>query len=157
MGEGLNPDESRDAASVLSGVGMLVGKPTYLATDPLAIQKGWPEISQDIKKCQIKARGPGHQCMNLSTPQPFRFDKWGDSPQKYTPRVADSDHKLLPCQPLRGYNRCRRDQGLLPPQPPSPSLDHWFKRDSSSVSTASSMSSLSDRSEGSWHSQRGRQ
>ena len=96
--------------------------------------------------------------MNLSTPQPFRFDWCIDSPQKDSPGDANSDHKLLPCQPLRGQNcnRCRRDQGLLPPQTPLPSPDHGFESDSSSVLTTSLMSSLSDWSEGFWHPWRGR-
>ena len=65
--------------------------------------------------------------------------------------------ELLPCWPPRGQNcnHCRRDQGLLPPQLPSPSLDHGFESDRSSVSTVSLMS-LSDRSKGSRHSQQGR-
>ena len=41
----------------------------------------------------------------------------------------------------------------LLPQLPSPSLDHGFKSDRSLLSVASSMSSRSDRLDGSWHSQ----
>ena len=74
MGEGLSPDESRDAAFMLTGAGTWVGKPAYLATDPLTIQECWQEIAQAVTKCQIKARGPGHPCMNPLTSQPFRFD-----------------------------------------------------------------------------------
>ena len=74
LGEGLSPDESRDAAFVLTGVGTWAGKPAYLTTDPLTIQEGWQEIAQAVTKCQIKARGPRHACVNLLTPQPFRFD-----------------------------------------------------------------------------------
>ena len=135
------------------------GKPAYLATDPLTIQEGWLEITQAKTECQMKVRGPGHLCVNPLTPQLFRFDHVGDSPQKDTPRNANSDHKLLPCQPLRGWNchQHRREQGLPPPQLPLPSPDCRFKSDRSSVSTASSMSSLSDRSKGSWHPQQGRQ
>ena len=120
LGDGLSPAESRDAAFMLTGVGTWVGKPAYLATDPLTIQEGWQEIAWAITKFQIKARGPGHLHMNPSTPQPFRFDQRQDSPQKDTPGDVNSDHKLLPCQPPRGqnHNRCRRDQELPPPQPP---------------------------------------
>ena len=53
-------------------------------------------------------------------------------------------------------NQCWRDWRLIPPQPPSPSLDHGFESNRSSVSTASLVMSQSDRSEGSWHSQHGR-
>ena len=59
LGEGLSPDESRDAAFVLTGVGMWVGKPAYLAADPLTIQEGWWEITQAITKCWIKVRSLG--------------------------------------------------------------------------------------------------
>ena len=143
---------------MLTGVGTWVGKPAYLAADLLTIQEDWWEIAQAITKCQIKARGPRLPCVNLSTQQPFRFDQQGDSPQKDTPRDANSDHKLLLHQPLRGWNcnRHRRDLGLLPSQPPLPSPDWGFESNRSLVLTASSMSSLSDQSEGSQHPWRGR-
>ena len=56
---------------------------------------------------------------------------------------------------LRGqnHNQHRRDQGLPPPQLPLPLPDHGFESDRSAVSTASLMSSLSDRSKGSQHPQ----
>ena len=38
---GLSPHESRDAAFMLTGAGTWVGKPAYLAADPLTIQEGW--------------------------------------------------------------------------------------------------------------------
>ena len=44
-------------------------------------------------ECQIKARGPGHLHVNLLTPEPFRFDHLGDSPQKDTRGDANSDHQ----------------------------------------------------------------
>ena len=155
MGEDLNPGEFSDPAFVLTEAGPWVSKPAYLATDPLTIQEDWQEIAWDITECQIKVRGPGHPCVNPSTPQPFLFDHLGDSPQKDTPRDANSDNQLSPHWPLRGqnHNQHRRDQGLSPPQLPLPSLDHRFKSDRSSVSTASLISSLSDRSEGSKHPQ----
>ena len=74
MGEGLSPDESRDATFVLTGAGTWLGKPAYLATDTLTIQEAQWEIAQAITKCQIKVRGPRHPHVNLLTPQPFRFD-----------------------------------------------------------------------------------
>ena len=40
LGEGLSPDESRDATFMLIGAGTWVGKPAYLAADPLTIQEG---------------------------------------------------------------------------------------------------------------------
>ena len=153
FGEGLSLSKSKDTPFVLTEMGTWVGKPAYLAADPLTIQEGRWEITQAITECQIKARGPGHPHVNLLTSQLFRFNYLGDSPQKDTPGDANSDHQLPPHQPPRGqkHNQCRRDQGLPPPQPPSPSPDHGFESDRSSVSTASSMSSLSDRSKGSQH------
>ena len=74
LGEGLSPDESRDAAFMLTGAGMWVGKPAYLATDPLTIQDGQQEIAQAVTKCWIKSRGPKHPCVNPLTPQLFQFD-----------------------------------------------------------------------------------
>ena len=65
-------------------VATLVGKPAYLATDPLTTQEGRWEIAKAVTQCQIKVRGPGYPCVNLSTPQPFRFYHLGDSPQKDT-------------------------------------------------------------------------
>ena len=52
-----------------------------------------------ITELHIKARGPGHPCVNPSTPEPFRFDHLGDSPQKDNPGDANSDHQPSPCQP----------------------------------------------------------
>ena len=60
LGEGFSPDESRDVAFVLTGVGTWVGKPAYLTADPLTIQEGQWEIARAVTKCWIKARGPGH-------------------------------------------------------------------------------------------------
>ena len=80
LGEGLSPDESRDAAFMLTGVGTSVGKPAFLAVDTFTIQEGWWENTWAITKYQIKVRGPRHPCVNLLIPQPFRFDQQGDSP-----------------------------------------------------------------------------
>ena len=68
MGEGLSLGESRDTTFVLTGVGTWVGKPAYLATDPLTIQEGHQESAQAITECQIKARGPGCQCVKTVEP-----------------------------------------------------------------------------------------
>ena len=40
LGEGLTSDKARDATFLLTRVGMWVGKPAYLATDPMTIQEG---------------------------------------------------------------------------------------------------------------------
>ena len=39
-GEGLTTDEARDATFLLTRVGTWIGKPAYLATDPMKIQEG---------------------------------------------------------------------------------------------------------------------
>ena len=104
LGEGLSLGESGDTAFMLTGVGTWVSKPAYLATDPLTIQEGWQEITQVVTECQIKTRGPGCPHVNPLTSQPFRFNHSGDSPLKNTPGDANSDHQLLPHQPLRGQN-----------------------------------------------------
>ena len=82
----------------------------------------------------------------------------GFSPKR-GPGDASFDHQPSPHRPQRGWNHnwCQRDQRLIQPRPPTPSPDHGFESNRSSVSTASSVSSQSDRLEGSWHSQHGRQ
>ena len=97
--------------------------------------------------------------MNPSTLQLFRFDCPRASLQKDSPGDANSNHQPMPHQPPRGWdhNRCRRDQRQPPHQLPLPSPDPGFESNRSSLSTTLSMSSISDRSEGSWHSQCGRQ
>ena len=74
LGKGLSPDKSRDVIFVLTGVGTWIGKPAYLATDPLTIQEGQQEIAWAITEHWIKARGSGHPHVNPLTPQPSRFD-----------------------------------------------------------------------------------
>ena len=124
LGEGLSLGESRDATFMLTGVGTWLGKPVYLAADPLMIQEGCWEIAQGKTECQIEGRGPGHPLVNLLTPQPFTFDHLGDSSQKDTPGDANSGHQLSPHHLTKGQNgnQCRRDQGQPLPQPPIPQL-----------------------------------
>ena len=73
------------------GEGTWVGKPAYLAADPLTIQEGWWEIAQAMTRMPwIKVRGPcASTCESMSTPQPFRFYQWGDSPQRDIPGDAN--------------------------------------------------------------------
>ena len=80
LGEGLTMDEAKDAAFLLTGAGMWVGKPAYLATDSMTIQEGWWAIAQAVMDCWVKVRGPGLPPVNLLTQQPFRFDHPGGSP-----------------------------------------------------------------------------
>ena len=159
MGEGLTADKARDAAFLLTRAGMWVGKLAYLATDPMIIQEGWWAIAQAITDHQVKVRGPGHPWINLPAQQPFRFDHLRGSPLKDTSGDGGSNCQPSPCQAPRSQdcNRCQRDQRPPLPQFPSPSLDHGFESDRSSLSMASSMLSRSDGSDGSWHSRWGRQ
>ena len=77
---GLSLGKAMDATFVLTGGGTWVGKPVYLAADPLTVQEGRQVIAQAITKCWIKVRGPGHLYVNSLTPRPFRFDCPRDSP-----------------------------------------------------------------------------
>ena len=74
MGEHLTADETRDAASLLTGVGTWVGKLAYLTADPMTIKESWWAIAQAIMDYQVKVREPGYPHVNLLAQQPFRFD-----------------------------------------------------------------------------------
>ena len=158
MGEGLTMDEARDAAFLLTGACMWVGKSGHLAADPMTIQEGRQVIAQAVTDCQVRARGPGHPHVNPMAQQPFRFDHPRSSPIKDASEDGGSDHQPSPHHPPWGWdcNMCQRDQKPLSPQFPSPSLDCGFESDRSSISMASSMLSRSDRSDRSQHPQWGR-
>ena len=83
--EGLTTDEARDATFLLTRASTWVGKPAYLAADPMTIQEGQQVIAQAITDCQVKVRGLGDPCVNPSIQQPFRFDCPRGSPLKDTP------------------------------------------------------------------------
>ena len=51
MGEGLTTDKARDAAFLLTGAGMWVGKLAYLAADPMTIQEDRRAIGQAVSDC----------------------------------------------------------------------------------------------------------
>ena len=51
MGEGLTTDEARDAAFLLTGAGMWVGKSAHLTVDPMTIQEGRRAIAQAVSDC----------------------------------------------------------------------------------------------------------
>ena len=106
----------------------------------------------------MKARGLGYPHVNPLTQQPFRFDCPRDSPRMDNPGDLSPNHQPLPHQPSRGWdhNRYWRDHMQPPHRLPSPSPDHGFKSNRSLLLMASSMSSMTDRSEGSQCSQGGR-
>ena len=59
MGEGLRADEARNAALLLTGAGMWVGKLAYLTAIPVTIQEGKRAIAQAVSDNRVKASGPG--------------------------------------------------------------------------------------------------
>ena len=124
----------------------------------MTIQGGRRAIAQAISDCQVKVRGPGCPCVNLPAQQPLWFDPPRSSPPKDAAGDCGSDHPPSPCWPSRGQecNRHLRDQRPQSPWFPSPSPDHGFKSNWSSLSMASSMSSRSDQSDRSRHSRWGR-
>ena len=159
MGEGMTMEEARDAAFLLTGAGTWAGKLAYLTPDPVTIQEGKGAIAQAVTGCRVKVRGPGHLWVNLSAQQPFQFNPLRNSPPKDMSGDCSSYYPPSPHWPSRGQecNRHWRDQRLQSPWFPSPSPDHGFKSDRSSLSTTSLMSSRSDQSDGSRHSRQGRQ
>ena len=159
MGEGFTTDEARDATFLLTGAGTWMGKLAYLTADSMTIQEGKRTIAQAVSDHQVKVRGPGCPCVNLLAQQPFQFNPLRSSPPKDASGDCSSNYPLSPYWPSRGqeHNRHRRDQRPQSPQFPSPSPDHGFKSDRSSLLAMSSMVSRSDWSDGSRHSRWGRQ
>ena len=82
MGEGLKLDEARDAAFLLTGAGMLVGKLVYLTADPMMIQEGRRAIAQAILDNRVKVRGPGCPQVNPLAQQLSEFNTPRTSPPK---------------------------------------------------------------------------
>ena len=146
LGEGLMADKVKDAAFLLTGAGTWVGKSAYLTADPMTIPKCKRAIAQAVSDNRVKARGPGHPLVNLPAQQPFQFNAQRESPPKDMSGDCSSDYPRMPHQPSRGQecNSRWRDQRPQSLRFPSPSPDHGFESDRSSLSTTSSMSSRSD-------------
>ena len=108
MGEGLRMDEARDAAFLLTGAGMWVGKSAYLTTDPMTIQEGKRAIAQAVSDNRVKVRQPGHAWVNLPAQQPFRFNTQRTSPLKDVSRNYGSDNQQTPQWPSQGLGHNRR-------------------------------------------------
>ena len=151
MGEGLRVDEARDAAFLLTGAGMWVGKLVYLTTNPMTIQEGKRAIAQAVLDNRVKARGLRCPQVNLLAQQPFKFNTQRTSLLKDVCRNYSSYNHQTPQQPSwgQGHKRRWRDQWPWSPRFPSPSPDCGFESDRSSLSMVSSMSSWSDHSDGS--------
>ena len=80
MGEGLKADEARDAAFLLTGAGMWVGKLVYLTADPMTLQEGKMAIAHAVSDHGVKARGLGCPRVNPPAQLPFRFNTIRASP-----------------------------------------------------------------------------
>ena len=158
MGEGLKADEARDAAFLLTGAGMWVGKLAYLTANPMAIQEGRRAIAQAILDNRVKVRGLGHPWVNQLAQQPFKFNTPRTSPPGDVFIHCGSYDKQPPQRPSRGCGHSRRWRDQWPQSPwfPSPSPDCGFESDRSSISTASLMSSQLDHSDRSRCSRWGR-
>ena len=154
MGEGLKADKARDATFLLTGAGTWVGKATYLTTDLMTIQEGKRAIAQAVSDNSVKVRGLGHPCANLLAQQPFQFNTHTASPLKIAV-LTTPKHPVIPLEAKNtigeGETKGPNSLGFL-----SPSMDHGFKSDGSSLSTTSSMSSRSDRLDRSRCSRQGR-
>ena len=59
MGEGLKVDEARDAAFLLTGAGMWVGKSAYLTANPMTLQESKRAIACAVSDQGVKVRGLG--------------------------------------------------------------------------------------------------
>ena len=131
-----------------------MGKLAYLTADPMTIQEGKRAIAQAVLDHQVKVRGPGHPHVNLPVQHPFQFNPLRSSPLKDMSGDGSYDYLSSPHWPTRGWehNRHWREQRPQSPWFPSPSLDHGFKSNRSSLSTMSLMLSRSDWSDGSRHS-----
>ena len=95
MGEGLKADKARDAAFLLTGAGMWVGKSAYLTTNPMTMQEGKRAIAQAVSDNRVKAREPGHPRVNLPAQQPIKFNTPRASPPRdylYTAVLMTNDH-----------------------------------------------------------------
>ena len=80
MGEGLKVDEAMDAAFLLTGTGMWMGKLAYLTANPMMLQEGKRAITQAVSDHRVKARGPACPRVNPLAQQPFKFNTSRTSP-----------------------------------------------------------------------------
>ena len=151
LGESLSLCEVRDTAFTLTRVGTCTGKLAHLAANPFTLPEGWWVITQTITECWIEARGTGHPHSHPMTPQPFRFYCSDESLRTEHIEDAGINHQPSLGRPQRGrvWDWHWRDLRPIWPQLPSPLPDHGFESNRSSMSTALSVSSHLDRSEGS--------
>ena len=100
MGECLKVDEARDAAFLLTGARMWVGKSAYLTTDPMTLQEGKRAITRAVLDNKVKARGPRRPRVNPLAQPPFRFDTSRTSLPGDSLANCGSDEGQTPQQPL---------------------------------------------------------
>ena len=99
MGEGLKVDKARDAAFLITGSSMWVGKLAYLTTDPMMLLEGRRAITPAISDQRVKARGLGCPRVNPPAQQPFRFDVSRTPPPRGLLSQRDSD-RMTPRWPI---------------------------------------------------------
>ena len=102
MGEGLNADDTRNAAFLLTGAGAWVGKLAYLTPNPMTIPEGKRAIAQAVSDNRVKVRGPGHLHVNLPAQQPFQFNTQKTSLLKDMSGDCSTDYPRIPHWPSRG-------------------------------------------------------
>ena len=99
MGEGLKADKARDAAFLLTGAGMWVGKSAYLTANPMTIQEGRRAVAQAVLDKRVKAIGPGCPRVNLPAQQPFKFNTPRTSPPRDVSIHYDSENERAAQRP----------------------------------------------------------
>ena len=97
--EGLKADEVRNAIFLLTGAGTWVGKSACLTANPMTIPEGKRAIAQALSANRVKARGPGHPCVNLPTKQPFQFNAQRVSPSNDVSGECGFDYPQMSNQP----------------------------------------------------------
>ena len=142
-----------DATFTLSGAISSVGNQAQLNTNAVSLWEGWQKIVQAITKWWAEARRPGHPSTYLPAFLPFSFCNQDEPLQEERPQSADECME----EPRHTHHtshhdwswttQCSWDHGQRWQEPwaalsPSPSLDHGFKSDRSSMSTSWSVSSI---------------
>ena len=164
LGEGLRLGETWDAIFMLSGAISGVGKQAQLRASAVSMGEGQQLIAQAITEWCIEPRGSGCPHLILPASPPFSFCNKGKFPWGVRlPTAAEwlevpkhnhwaSYHEWgWALQHSQDHGHRQWDLWATPPPLPSPSPDHRFESEWSSVSTSSSVSSRSNTSGGSGH------
>ena len=161
LGEGLSLGEVRDTMFTLSGVIAWVGKQAQLSTKPVSLGEGRCLIAQAITEGHIEPRGPAHPQSIPPASAPFNFWNQDLSPW-YANLLATTKWWEVPwLESWAGQHEWgwalqqgQRQQELwvAPLRLPLLSSGHGFESDRS---TASTLSSLSERPGGLRHPHHG--